>query len=95
MKESESFTVSVKVEKGTMFIGDHAFDLTSLKKAVSKLVDLSQEVPGEIIKYDSAILEEMSLPNLNDLWQVRNLLKFIDDAMNGSLAVESKNSNDV
>jgi len=95
MKKSDSFSVTVKVEGGSMFIGDHSFDLTSLKKAVSKLVDLSQEVPGEVIKYDSAILEEMSLPDLKDLWQVRNLLKFIDDAINGSLAGESQNNTNV
>lgn len=82
-------TANARIEGNELVIGNHSANLPALKKAVTTLVDLAQEIPGEMMKWDSKTLEEMSLPDLKDLWEIRALLRMIDEAMEGNKNVES------
>jgi hypothetical protein len=75
MKKSEFV---LRVDEGTLIVGDHEIDLSGLQRAITTLVNLSQEVPGEMLKWDPDTLGEMSIPDMNELKEIRKLMSFID-----------------
>lgn len=71
----------IRIQGQELLVGGQSVNLPALKKAVETMLNLSQEVPGEMMKWDAAALAEMSLPDMKDLWELRSLLKLIDEAM--------------
>lgn len=75
MKKSEFI---LKVHEGTLTIGGDEINLSRLQKAITTLVNLSQEVPGEMLKWDPQTLGEMSIPDMTDLKEIRNMMSAVD-----------------